>query len=176
MSRVVLHSAARSRAHAACISGLAYCITYTAVRTFTAAPYLYNAFEIGLVLLFFGIGACESAVYVRRRSSALTGASGNMGGSVLGGRWSDYVLSTLQTARGGKIISEVCAWRVRTGAKLTPGAHAGPAAKHEADDAAAPARAGRVRVDRGEEDTRLGRMRTPVAHRILVHVRTPPAR
>ena len=174
-----MRSAACSRAHAACISGLGYCITYTAVRTFTAAPYLYNAFEIGLVLLFFGIGACVSARLrpaAFRRVDVCVSSAGNMGGSVLGGRWSDYVLSTLQTARGGKIISEVCAWRVRTGAKLTPGAHVGPAAKHETDDAAAPARAGRVCVDRGEEGTRLGRMRTPVAHRVLVHVCTPPAR
>ena len=54
MSRVFLRSAARSRVQAACFSGLVYVMTYTAVHTFTAAPYLCNAFEIGLMLLLLG--------------------------------------------------------------------------------------------------------------------------
>ncbi|KAF8483111.1 MFS general substrate transporter [Gautieria morchelliformis] len=66
--------------------GLTYCITYTAVFTFAEAPYFYNSFKIGLVLLSFGIGC--------------------MVGSILGGRWSDYVLTKMKAANGGKSSSE----------------------------------------------------------------------
>lgn len=33
-----------------------YCITYTASRTFAAAPYSYTPIKVGLVLLSFGTG------------------------------------------------------------------------------------------------------------------------
>ncbi|KAF8517403.1 vacuolar DHA amino acid exporter [Hysterangium stoloniferum] len=60
--------------------GFTYCITYTAVRTLAVQPYHYNSFEVGLVLLSFGIGS--------------------MGGSLIGGRWSDYSLRKYRLANG----------------------------------------------------------------------------
>ncbi|EJD50727.1 vacuolar DHA amino acid exporter [Auricularia subglabra TFB-10046 SS5] len=48
-----------------------YSISYTCVRTMSAAPYNYSALKIGLILLSFGIG--------------------NMIGSIGGGRYSDYL-------------------------------------------------------------------------------------
>ncbi|ORY88318.1 major facilitator superfamily domain-containing protein [Leucosporidium creatinivorum] len=59
-----------------------YCITFTASRTFAAAPYNYDALRVGLVLLCFG--------------------AGNFIGSVLGGRYSDYVFNGLKAKNGGK--------------------------------------------------------------------------
>ncbi|KAF8574318.1 vacuolar DHA amino acid exporter [Ramaria rubella] len=66
--------------------GFTYCMTYTAVRTFAAAPYFYGSLDIGLVLLSFGIGS--------------------MAGSILGGRWSDRLLRKLKDNNGGKVPSE----------------------------------------------------------------------
>ncbi|GAA6030889.1 hypothetical protein JCM8097_008922 [Rhodosporidiobolus ruineniae] len=59
-----------------------YCITFTASRTFAAAPYNYTAIEVGLVLLSFGLG--------------------NVLGSIGGGRYSDYILAKLKAKNGGK--------------------------------------------------------------------------
>uniref|UniRef100_A0A0W0FF27 Major facilitator superfamily (MFS) profile domain-containing protein n=1 Tax=Moniliophthora roreri TaxID=221103 RepID=A0A0W0FF27_MONRR len=71
-------------------SGLlfAFCfvVPYTMSRTL-GTFYGYNAFEIGLVLLSFGIGS--------------------MAGSILGGRWSDYQLTKLKAANDGKGYPEV---------------------------------------------------------------------
>ncbi|GAA5912558.1 hypothetical protein JCM5296_003479 [Sporobolomyces johnsonii] len=58
-----------------------YCITYTASRTFAAAPYNFTAIEVGLVLLSFGLG--------------------NVLGSVGGGRYSDYILRQYKKKNGG---------------------------------------------------------------------------
>ncbi|KAH7099006.1 vacuolar DHA amino acid exporter [Auriculariales sp. MPI-PUGE-AT-0066] len=58
--------------------GLAYSLSYTAVRTLSAAPYNYGALQVGLVLLSFGIG--------------------NIAGSVAGGRYSDYLLAKRKAA------------------------------------------------------------------------------
>ncbi|KAK1220331.1 hypothetical protein PQX77_016926 [Marasmius sp. AFHP31] len=58
-----------------------FVVPYTSSRTL-GTYYNYNALEIGLVLLSFGLG--------------------NMAGSVLGGRWSDYQLAKLKAANGGK--------------------------------------------------------------------------
>lgn len=55
----------------ALIFAFSYSISYTCVRTLAAAPYNYSAMNIGLVLLSFGVG--------------------NMIGSILGGRYSDYL-------------------------------------------------------------------------------------
>ncbi|KIJ54895.1 hypothetical protein M422DRAFT_221319 [Sphaerobolus stellatus SS14] len=52
--------------------GITYSLSYTAVRTFGAAPYNYGSLRLGLVLLALGIGS--------------------MIGSLVGGRWSDRVL------------------------------------------------------------------------------------
>ncbi|EEB93563.1 hypothetical protein MPER_07757, partial [Moniliophthora perniciosa FA553] len=72
-------------------SGLlfAFCfvVPYTVSRTL-GTFYGYNAFEIGLVLVSFGIGC--------------------MAGSILGGRWSDYQLAKLKAANDGKGYPEVC--------------------------------------------------------------------
>lgn len=57
-----------------------YCVTFTASRTFADAPYNLNALEVGLVLLSFG--------------------SGNVLGSILGGKYSDYKF--LRLSNGGK--------------------------------------------------------------------------
>ncbi|ESK95602.1 vacuolar dha amino acid exporter [Moniliophthora roreri MCA 2997] len=71
-------------------SGLlfAFCfvVPYTMSRTL-GTFYGYNAFEIGLVLLSFGIGS--------------------MAGSILGGRWSDYQLTKLKAANDGKGYPEM---------------------------------------------------------------------
>ena len=87
---------------------------------------------------------------------------------MLGGRWSDYALARLQAARGGKLISEVRA-AARGALTLTP--RAGPAAEHQADDAAAPAGADRVRVDGAEQGARVRDVCAAVPRRVLVHVR-----
>ncbi|GAA5962196.1 hypothetical protein JCM8115_006625 [Rhodotorula mucilaginosa] len=59
-----------------------YCITFTASRTFAAAPYNYSPITVGLVLLSFG--------------------TGNVLGSVGGGRYSDYILRRMKERNGGK--------------------------------------------------------------------------
>ncbi|KAG8916354.1 hypothetical protein FRC02_004021 [Tulasnella sp. 418] len=61
--------------------GFNYGICYTAAITFAEAPYSYNALEIGCILLALGMGS--------------------VGGSVLGGRWSDIILSRLKAKNGG---------------------------------------------------------------------------
>ncbi|KLO08653.1 MFS general substrate transporter [Schizopora paradoxa] len=63
-----------------------YCIAYTCSRTFSS-KYHYDALQIGLVLLSFGIG-CVS-------------------GSILGGRWSDRTLRKLKAANGGQSSAEM---------------------------------------------------------------------
>ncbi|KAG9018070.1 hypothetical protein FRB90_012366 [Tulasnella sp. 427] len=64
-----------------CFFGFSYGICYTCARTFASAPYSYNALEVGSILLSFGLG--------------------NVAGSILGGRWSDRILSRLKAANGG---------------------------------------------------------------------------
>ncbi|KAF8890526.1 major facilitator superfamily domain-containing protein [Gymnopilus junonius] len=61
--------------------GITYCISYTSVRTFGGPPYNYQPLFLGLVLLSFGVG--------------------NMFGSVLGGRWSDYIRKIYKDKNGG---------------------------------------------------------------------------
>ncbi|KAG9041059.1 hypothetical protein FS837_012777, partial [Tulasnella sp. UAMH 9824] len=61
--------------------GFSYGICYTCARTFAAPPYSYNALKVGSVLLSFGLG--------------------NVAGSILGGKWSDRILSRLKAANGG---------------------------------------------------------------------------
>ena len=58
-----------------------YTISYTAARTFAAAPYDYSALIVGCVLLSFGFG--------------------NVVGSVAGGRWSDAMLKRMKEKNGG---------------------------------------------------------------------------
>ncbi|GMK55495.1 hypothetical protein CspeluHIS016_0205510 [Cutaneotrichosporon spelunceum] len=58
-----------------------YTTTYTASVTFARAPYSYNPLIIGVVLLSFGMG--------------------NVVGSVVGGRYSDYALRRLTARNGG---------------------------------------------------------------------------
>ncbi|KAF8974168.1 MFS general substrate transporter [Flammula alnicola] len=66
--------------------GISYCLAYTVVRTFGAPPYNYGSLELGLVLLSFGVG--------------------NMFGSLLGGRWSDYTRRKYQEKHDGISKSE----------------------------------------------------------------------
>ena len=61
--------------------GVQYSIAYTAALSFAAPPYNYGAFDIGLVLLAFGIG--------------------NLIGSIFGGRYSDYIFLKLKERNGG---------------------------------------------------------------------------
>lgn len=74
-----------------CCSGLLfaaqYTTTYTASLTFARAPYNYSPLIIGVVLLAFGVG--------------------NIFGSVLGGRASDYILKRLAAKNGGVVVPEV---------------------------------------------------------------------
>ncbi|TFK81569.1 vacuolar DHA amino acid exporter [Polyporus arcularius HHB13444] len=62
------------------IFGFTYCVSYTCSRTL-ANTYGYNALQIGLVLLAFGVGSLV--------------------GSVFGGRYSDHVFRTLRARNGG---------------------------------------------------------------------------
>ncbi|TFK81687.1 MFS general substrate transporter [Polyporus arcularius HHB13444] len=62
------------------IFGFSYCISYTCSRTL-ANNYGYNALQIGLVLLAFGVGSLV--------------------GSVFGGRYSDHVFRKLRARNGG---------------------------------------------------------------------------
>ncbi|KAI1789395.1 vacuolar DHA amino acid exporter [Ganoderma leucocontextum] len=68
------------------IFGLSYCIAYTCSRTL-ANQYGYNALQIGLVLLSFGVGC--------------------LGGSVFGGRYSDHVFRKLKARNGGTSAAEM---------------------------------------------------------------------
>ncbi|KAI0061746.1 MFS general substrate transporter [Artomyces pyxidatus] len=63
------------------IYGFSYCISYTCARTLEL-KYNYNALQTGLVLLSYGVGS--------------------IGGSILGGRWSDHVLKKLRAAHDGQ--------------------------------------------------------------------------
>jgi len=65
---------------------ISYCIGYTCSRTFSM-KYHYDALQIGLVLLSFGLGC--------------------MAGSILGGRWSDNVLRKLKAKNGGRSYPEM---------------------------------------------------------------------
>ncbi|RDX46518.1 vacuolar DHA amino acid exporter [Lentinus brumalis] len=62
------------------IFGFTYCVSYTCSRTL-ANTYGYNALQIGLVLLAFGVGSLV--------------------GSVFGGRYSDHVFRKLRARNGG---------------------------------------------------------------------------
>ncbi|RPD56171.1 vacuolar DHA amino acid exporter [Lentinus tigrinus ALCF2SS1-7] len=68
------------------IFGFSYCIAYTCSRTL-ANKYGYNALQIGLVLLAFGIGSLV--------------------GSVCGGRYSDHVFRKLKARNGGTSQAEM---------------------------------------------------------------------
>lgn len=85
------------------VSGLlfAFCflIPYTSARTLSA-HYNYDALKIGLVTLCFGFG--------------------NMAGSVLGGRWSDYQLRALKAKNGGISKPEMRLHSTFVGAILLP--------------------------------------------------------
>ncbi|KAM0748205.1 MFS general substrate transporter [Meredithblackwellia eburnea MCA 4105] len=58
-----------------------YSVTFSASRSFAAAPYSYGSLVVGLILLSFGVG--------------------NFIGSVGGGRWSDIVFARLKEKNGG---------------------------------------------------------------------------
>ncbi|KDE08134.1 hypothetical protein MVLG_01615 [Microbotryum lychnidis-dioicae p1A1 Lamole] len=77
-----------------------YCITFTISRTFAAAPYNYSAVKTGLVLLCLG--------------------TGNFIGSVLGGRYSDYVFNKLKAKSGGKGSPEMRIKSTRLAMVLVP--------------------------------------------------------
>ncbi|KAI0671081.1 MFS general substrate transporter [Trametes maxima] len=68
------------------IFAFSYSIAYTCSRTL-ANEYNYNALQIGLILLSFGVGS--------------------LFGSVLGGRYSDYVLRKLKARNGGVSNAEM---------------------------------------------------------------------
>lgn len=61
--------------------GAQYTISFTAAVTFAEPPYNYSPLKVGLFLLSFG--------------------GGNVLGSILGGRYSDYVLQRLKRKNGG---------------------------------------------------------------------------
>jgi MFS family permease len=69
-----------------------YGVCFTAALTFARAPYHFNSIQVGLVLLSFGLG--------------------NLAGSILGGRWSDYVLAKLKEQNEGVSVPEVSCWLV----------------------------------------------------------------
>ncbi|EPQ54769.1 MFS general substrate transporter [Gloeophyllum trabeum ATCC 11539] len=68
------------------IFAFSYCISYTCSRNLTSI-YGYNALQIGLVLLAYGIGAIF--------------------GSILGGKFSDWTLARLKAKNGGQSYAEM---------------------------------------------------------------------
>lgn len=64
-----------------CLFAVQYCLAFTATRSFEGAPYNFGALIVGCILLSFGVG--------------------NLVGSVLGGRYSDYVFNRMKAANGG---------------------------------------------------------------------------
>ncbi|CAG8628397.1 1310_t:CDS:2, partial [Acaulospora colombiana] len=76
-----------------------YSVCFTAARTFAAAPYNYDPLHIGLVLLSFGLGNHSFFLFIQL--SSIPSPLGNMFGSVLGGRWSDWKYNKLRVANGG---------------------------------------------------------------------------
>ena len=65
--------------------------------------------QIGLVLLSFGIGKCAVAVPITAQNSSLSPplTSGSLLGSLLGGRYSDYIFNGLKARNGGVGYPEV---------------------------------------------------------------------
>lgn len=89
------------------IFGLSYCIAYTCSRTL-ANQYGYNALKIGLVLLSFGVGESGCCLPILHALAHGGRADvGCLGGSVLGGRYSDYVFRKLKAENGGTSAAEV---------------------------------------------------------------------
>lgn len=87
-----------------------YCITFTASRTFAAAPYNYSPIKVGLVLLSFGTGnvVCFSLLcWLICRSTSTDNSFSAQLGSVGGGRYSDYILRRMKERNGGKGEPEV---------------------------------------------------------------------
>ncbi|KIJ62702.1 hypothetical protein HYDPIDRAFT_41833 [Hydnomerulius pinastri MD-312] len=68
------------------VFAFSYCLSYTCTRTLSLY-YDYDALKIGLVLLSLGVGS--------------------IGGSVIGGRWSDHVLMKMKAANEGKWYPEM---------------------------------------------------------------------
>ncbi|KAG8896753.1 hypothetical protein FRB99_008676 [Tulasnella sp. 403] len=82
--------------------GFNYGICYTCARTFAAPPYSYDALEVGAILLSFGLGmVILSEDGDTSGTDATIPSAGNVGGSLLGGRWSDRILVRLKAANGG---------------------------------------------------------------------------
>ncbi|KAJ7938304.1 vacuolar DHA amino acid exporter [Mycena leptocephala] len=74
-----------------------FVVPFTASRTLSSA-YGYDAFEVGLVLLSFGLGMLLTPSCL----PPLIGPNlGSLAGSLLGGRWSDRKLASLKAANGG---------------------------------------------------------------------------
>lgn len=80
----------------------AYCIAYTCSRTFANA-YHYDALQVGLVLLSYGLGEFNSPSHDLLANCTI----GAVGGSILGGRWSDRVLRRMKAKNGGQGRPEV---------------------------------------------------------------------
>ncbi|KIK81700.1 hypothetical protein PAXRUDRAFT_807123 [Paxillus rubicundulus Ve08.2h10] len=68
------------------VFAFSYCLSYTCTRTLTLY-YGYDSLRIGLVLLSLGVGT--------------------VGGSVIGGRWSDRVLTKMKAQNEGKWYAEM---------------------------------------------------------------------
>lgn len=79
-------------------------MNYTCARTLSD-KYGYNALKIGLVLLSVGLG--KSCVYSSYWKKHIDQRAGSMFGSIIGGRWSDYVFVKLKAKNGGVSHAEV---------------------------------------------------------------------
>ena len=97
-----------------------------------------------------------------------------MGGSVLGGRWSDHVLRKLKAANGGRTISEVCVaflhvyvWRVTFPALI------GPFTKHDTDDVNTSNVISGICMDGREEGARIGVVHRALRYGVFFRVRCP---
>ncbi|KAF9221509.1 MFS general substrate transporter [Gyrodon lividus] len=73
------------------VFAFSYCLSYTCTRTLSS-HYDYDALTIGLVLLSLGVGT-----FILR----------SVGGSVIGGRWSDHVILKMKAQNDGKWYAEM---------------------------------------------------------------------
>ena len=91
------------------IFAFSYSIAYTCAITLDK-KYHYDALQIGLVLLAFGVGEDKACLIKFGGFTKLINVhvpAGCMLGSILGGRWSDRTFARLKAENGGTSAPEV---------------------------------------------------------------------
>lgn len=90
---------------------LTYSISYTCSRTLSN-DYHYDSLQVGLVLLTFGVGASRRIIKTQSNNMTLSFSIGSICGSILGGRWSDFVFRRLKAKSHGEGSPEVCVYPI----------------------------------------------------------------